>query len=109
MLYSLSHFEWDGHTVHMLAQQHLPAPLTSTVKLSLFTHAHSSPLSLAARLHQCCVNRTHYINNGWTFSGETRYIYERDRHAWSGGGGTGMTEFQEQKMEEKPGKDLGRE
>ena len=49
----LSHFEWDGHTVHMLTQQSLP--LTSTVKLSLFTHAHSSPLFLVARLHQCCI------------------------------------------------------
>ena len=39
LLYSLSHFECDGHTVHMLTQQHLPPPLTSTVKLSLFTHA----------------------------------------------------------------------
>ena len=47
--YSLGHFECDGHTVHMLTRWHLPPPLTSTVKLSLFTHAHSSPLSLAAR------------------------------------------------------------
>ena len=39
-----------GHTVHMLTQQHLLPSLTSTVK-SLFTRAHSSPLSLAARLH----------------------------------------------------------
>ena len=53
LFYSLSHFECDGHTVHMLTQQHLPPPLTSTVKSSLFTHAHSSPLSLAARLHRC--------------------------------------------------------
>ena len=37
--------------VHMLTQQCLPPPLTSTVKSSLFTHAHSSPLSLAAKLH----------------------------------------------------------
>ena len=50
---SISHFECDSHTVHMLTQQCLPPPLTSTVKLSLFTHAHSSPFSLAARLHQC--------------------------------------------------------
>ena len=46
----------------------LPPPLTSTVKLSLFTHVHSSPLSLAARLHQCHANHSCYINNGWTFS-----------------------------------------
>ena len=38
LLYLLSHFEWNGHTVHMLTQQHLPPPLTSTVKSSLFTH-----------------------------------------------------------------------
>ena len=45
LLYLLSHFEWNGHTVHMLTQQHLPPPLTSTVRMSLFAHAHSSPLS----------------------------------------------------------------
>ena len=48
-------------------------PLTSTVKLSVFTHVHSSPLSLAARLYQCCANCSHYINNGWTFSRPTSY------------------------------------
>ena len=48
LLCSLSHFECDDHTVHMPTQQHLPPPLTSTVTLSLFTHVHSSPLSLAA-------------------------------------------------------------
>ena len=32
----LSRFECDGHTVQMLTQQHLPPPLTSTVKSSLF-------------------------------------------------------------------------
>ena len=51
-------------------------PLTSTVKSSWFTHAHSSPLSnLAARLHRCCTNHSHYINNGWTFSGQTSYTH----------------------------------
>ena len=76
LLYSLSYFECDGHTVHMLAQLHLlPTPLTSTAKSSLFTHAHSSPLSLAARLHRCHVNHSHYINNGWTFSRQTSYMY----------------------------------
>ena len=62
-------------TVYMLTQQHLLPPLTSTLKLSLFTHAHSSPLSLVARLHGCCANCSHYINNGWTFSGQTIHIY----------------------------------
>ena len=51
-------------------------PLTSTVKSSLFTHAHSSPLSLAARLHQCCTNCSHYINNGQTFSRQTSYCVQ---------------------------------
>ena len=75
LLYSLSHFECDSHTVHMLTHRHLPPPLTSTVKLSLFMHVHSSPLSLTARLHRCCTNHSQYVNNGWTFSGQTSYIY----------------------------------
>ena len=54
-------------------QQSLQPPLTSTVKSSLFTHVHSSPLSLAARLHWCHSNCSHYINNGWTFSRQTSY------------------------------------
>ena len=54
LLYSLIHFECNSHTVHMLTQQHLPPPLTSTGKF--FTHAHSSSLSLATRLHQCYAN-----------------------------------------------------
>ena len=73
LLYSFSHFECSGHTVHMFTEQHLRT-LTSTVKSSLFTHVHSSPLSLAARLHPCCVNRSRYINIGWTFSGKISYI-----------------------------------
>ena len=40
----------------------------------LFTHAHSSPLSLAARLHQCCTNHSCYINNGWIFPIQTSYL-----------------------------------
>ena len=73
LLYLLSHFECNGCTVHMLTQRHLPPPLTSTVNLSLLTHAHSSPLSLAARFHRCHTNCSRYINNGWTFSGQTSY------------------------------------
>ena len=68
LLYSLSHSECNVHTVHMLTQQCLLPPLTSTVKLSLFTQAHASPLSLAARLHWCHSNHSYYINNGWTLS-----------------------------------------
>ena len=47
MLYSLSHFECISHTAHMRTQQHLPPPLTGTVKSLLFTHVHSSPLNVA--------------------------------------------------------------
>ena len=75
LLYSLSHFECDGHTVHMLTQRDLLPPMTSTVKSSLLTHAYSSPLSLAVRLHQCHANHSRYINNALTFSGQTSYIY----------------------------------
>ena len=65
---------WLSHTVHMLTQQHLPPLLTSTVKSSLFTHVHSSPLFLAARLCWCHANHSCYINNIWTFSGQTSYV-----------------------------------
>ena len=64
LLYSLSHFECDGHTGHMRTEGRLPPPLTSTVKSSLFTHVHSSPLSLAARVTSMSTNRSHCINNG---------------------------------------------
>ena len=70
LLYLLSCFECDGHTVHMLDQQCLPPPL-STVRSSLFMHVHSSSLSLAARLHQHGVICSHYVNNGWTSSRQT--------------------------------------
>ena len=73
LLCSLSHFDCNGHTVHMLTQLRLLPPLTSTVKSSLFMHVYSSPLSLASRLHLCGAKRSHYINNGWTFSGQTSY------------------------------------
>ena len=71
MLYSLSHFECNSHTVHMLTQWHLLPPLTSTVKSSLLRHTHSSLLSLAAMLHQCGTNHSHHINNTWSISGQT--------------------------------------
>ena len=38
---------------------------------SLFMRVHPSSLSLAARLHRCCTNCSHYINKSWTFSGQT--------------------------------------
>ena len=75
LLYSLSHFECNGHPVHMLTRWCLPPPLTGTVK-ALFTHAHSRPLSLAATLHGCCANHSCYINNGWTFFRQTSYIVD---------------------------------
>ena len=76
LLYLLSHFECEGRTVHMLTQWHELSQLTSTVMSSLFTCAHSSPFSLAARLHLCCTNHSCYINNGWTFYGQmTLYRY----------------------------------
>ena len=71
LLYKLSHFECDGHTVHRLTQWCLPPPLTSTVKLSLFTHVHSSPLSFTARLHRCHAIHFRCVNSGWNFSGRT--------------------------------------
>ena len=76
LLYLLSHFKCDGHTGHMLTQWHLPPPLTSTVKSSLFMLVHSSPLSLAARLHRCHASHSCYINNGWTFARQTSYIFQ---------------------------------
>ena len=42
-------------------------PLTSAVKSSLLMHAHSSPLSLAVRLHWCGANHSHYTSNGGLF------------------------------------------
>ena len=50
LFYSLSHFECNVHIVYMLTQGHLPPPLTSTVKSSLFTHVRSSPLSVSSKL-----------------------------------------------------------
>ena len=64
--------QWPHSThAHSTASTDL---LTSTVKSSLFMHAHSSPLSLASKLHWCHTNCSHYIDNGWTFSGQTLYI-----------------------------------
>ena len=43
LLYLLSHFECDGHAVHMLTQWYLPLPLTGTVMfLSLSSWLHLS-------------------------------------------------------------------
>ena len=47
--------------------------LTSTVKLSLFSHAHSSLLSSVARLHRCCANILVILTMPGFFSGQTSY------------------------------------
>ena len=72
-LLAQSFWMWWPHTTyaHSMAST---APPTSTVKFSLFTHAHSSPTSLAARLYWCCANHSCYINNGWTLSRQTSQI-----------------------------------
>ena len=75
LLYSLSHFwmQWPHSTrAHSMAST---TSADSTVKLSLFIYAHSSPLSLAARLHWCSINHSHCINNGWTFPNRPRIEY----------------------------------
>ena len=77
LLYSVSHFECNGHTVHMFTQWRLLPPLTSAVKLSLFTQAHSNPSSLASRLHWCRTNHSCYINNGWTFRVSSLFNFQK--------------------------------
>ena len=72
-LYSLSHFECDGYTCSLYGV----CLHYWLVKLSLFMHAHSSPLSLAARLHGCGTKCSRYINNGQTFSGQTLYSFKK--------------------------------
>ena len=73
LLYLLSHFECDGHTVHMLSQWHLSPPLIGTVEMSLFTHAHSSSLTLAVRLHRCWQTVLIILAMAEHFSRETLY------------------------------------
>ena len=74
LLYLLSHFECDHHTVHMLTNGIYCPHWLSAVMSSLFTHAHSSPLSLASGSQWCRTNHSRYINNGWTFSTQTLYV-----------------------------------
>ena len=50
LFYSQLFWMWWPHATHAHSVAST-APLTSTVKSSLFTHVHSSPLCLAARLH----------------------------------------------------------
>ena len=72
----------------MFNQWHLPPNLTSMVKSSLFMHAHSSPLSLAARSHRCRPNCSHYVNNDCAFPGQTSSIHHIKRGVlgtWTGG------------------------
>ena len=65
----LCNFECGSHLVHVLTQRPLPSPLTSTVKSSLFTPVHSSPLSLAARLHRCHTYHSHDMTMAGLFLG----------------------------------------
>ena len=44
LLYSLSHFECNSHTVHMLTQQHPPPPLTPSEVIIVHTRAFQSTL-----------------------------------------------------------------
>ena len=81
LLYSLSHLECNGHTVHMLTQWCLLPPLTSTVKSSLFRNMCSSPSSLTVSLHQCRANCSRYIDNSWTFSRQTSYSTNYRQHS----------------------------
>ena len=60
------------HSAH--AHSRVVDALTSTVKLSLFMNAHSSPISLAVSLNWGHTNHSHYITNGWTFLGQNLYI-----------------------------------
>ena len=47
----LHHFECDSHTVHILTQQHLLPPVTtSTVKSSSFTHANNQSTLLGCQV-----------------------------------------------------------
>ena len=57
---------WWPHSTRAHPMCLLP-PLTSTVKLSLFTVVHSSPFSLAARLHPCCSNCSHILTMAGVF------------------------------------------
>ena len=61
----------QGTHAHLMASTH---PRHHLIKSSLFTHAHSSPLPLAAQLRRCCSSSSHYANNGWTFSRQTSYF-----------------------------------
>ena len=74
LLYCLIHFERNGpHSTHAHSTVST-APTVSEVVI-VHTCAHSSPLSLAARLYQCRTNHSSYSNNAWAFSRQTSYIY----------------------------------
>ena len=73
LLCSLSHFECDGHTVHMLTQWASTAPTDQYSEVVIVhTSAFQSTL-LGCQVTSCCANDSHYINNGWTFSRQTSY------------------------------------
>ena len=66
---------WSSHlgTSHSSPSHH--QLLCGIFLKSSFTYVHSSPLSLAARLHWCHANHSCYIYNVWTFSGQTLYVW----------------------------------
>ena len=73
LLYSLSCFECYGHGVHMLTQQCLPPPLTSTVKYIVHSCAFQSTLlgcQVTSVLHMLHNPFSSYCNGG-PFSGQT--------------------------------------
>ena len=63
-----------SHTIHMFTQWHILPPWLVQWSCHCLHTVHSSPLSLTAMLHwrhgsHCC-----FINNGFTFSGQTSYL-----------------------------------
>ena len=70
----------------MASQSEAPSMASTTTpsdyysEVVMFTQAHPSPLSLAASLHQCSANHSHYTNNGWTFSRQTSCTRHKKNH-----------------------------
>ena len=75
LLYLLSHFECDGHIVHMLTQQRLLPPRTKYSEIVIVhTCAFQSTL-LGCRVTSilCKLFLLHYSD--WIFYGQTSYIF----------------------------------
>ena len=54
------------YSLKCLTYRHLQ--YSEVVIVHIFT---SQSTFLGCQLHWCCTNHSHYINNGWTFSGQT--------------------------------------